>query len=218
MGRRDKNKKPADSAANHSNPELAQDDRPVSLGVQQDPNAPELFDSLPAKAPIIGSRSQRSKRPAVPGLESANPTTQKATVDKPRKAQPERPSRSQPDYSDQPSNFIPEEVSIRMIRRVVLFSGIPTFLGLSSFGINYYLITRDIVQVPSYFTLLETGAFFGLGFLGITYGVLSASWEMDPGSPLGVGEFKTNLANLTAQWRQRSQEKRSQSSESEDED
>lgn len=95
-----------------------------------------------------------------------------------------------------------------MVRRVVLFCGIPTFLGLSSFGINYYLITRDIVVLPSYFTLVETGALFGLGFVGITYGVLSASWDSEPGSRLGLSEFRTNLGNMIHQWQEQAKAKR----------
>lgn len=97
-----------------------------------------------------------------------------------------------------------------MVRRVVLFCGIPTFLGLSSFGINYYLITRDIVVLPSYFTLVETGALFGLGFVGITYGVLSASWDSEPGSVLGLSEFRANLGNMIHQWQEQAKAKRSQ--------
>jgi len=38
--------------------------------------------------------------------------------------------------------------------------------------------------------------------LGITYGVLSASWDEDnPGTLLGVGEFGTNWSRMVEVWR-----------------
>jgi Photosynthesis affected mutant 68 len=44
---------------------------------------------------------------------------------------------------------------------------------------------------------------FGLGVLGITYGVLSASWDEErSGSLLGVGEFRTNWGRMVGAWRE----------------
>ncbi|NJK61554.1 MAG: DUF3464 family protein [Synechococcaceae cyanobacterium SM2_3_1] len=110
----------------------------------------------------------------------------------------------QEDSSDQPESMaIPEHVSRRMIGRVVVFSGLPTLLGLSSFGLNYVLLTQGIWQLPPYLTLAESLAFFALGFLGISYGVLSASWDDEPGSRLGWQEFRVNLGRVIQQWRER---------------
>jgi hypothetical protein len=89
-----------------------------------------------------------------------------------------------------------------MVRRVLVFCGIPSGIGLSSFFVNYYLLVNHVVALPSYFTLIESLAFFGLGFLGISYGVLSASWDPEPGSLLGVGEFRRNLGNTLKQRRE----------------
>lgn len=96
---------------------------------------------------------------------------------------------------------IPPEVSRRMVRRVLVFCGIPSLIGLSSFFVNYYLLVNHVLALPSYFTLVESLAFFGLGFLGISYGVLSASWDPEPGSLLGIGEFRRNLGNTLKQRR-----------------
>lgn len=39
--------------------------------------------------------------------------------------------------------------------------------------------------------------FLAIGLLGITYSVMSASWDDDrEGSGLGIDEFKTNVGNL----------------------
>ncbi len=97
---------------------------------------------------------------------------------------------------------IPPEVSRRMVRRILIFSGIPSTLGLSSFVVNYYLLTNHVIALPPYFTLVESLAFFGLGFLGISYGVFSASWDPEPGSLLGIGEFRRNLGIFLQQWRE----------------
>ena len=45
--------------------------------------------------------------------------------------------------------------------------------------------------------------FFGLGVLGITYGVLSASWDEErSGSLMGLGEFGTNWGRMVEVWRE----------------
>jgi len=102
----------------------------------------------------------------------------------------------------EPVAVIPPEVSRRMVRWILVFSGIPSGLGLSSFFVNYYLLTNHVIALPPYFTLVESLAFFGLGFLGISYGVFSASWDPEPGSLLGIDEFRRNLGNVFKQWRE----------------
>jgi len=48
----------------------------------------------------------------------------------------------------EPVAVIPPEVSRRMVRRILVFSGIPSGLGLSSFFVNYYLLTNHVVLCP----------------------------------------------------------------------
>lgn len=92
---------------------------------------------------------------------------------------------------------IPEVVSRRMIRRMAVFAGVPTVLGMSSFVIAYLLLTRHIVEFPNVVVLLVSLGFFGLGTVGLTYGVLSASWQEDEaGSLLGLAEFSINFRRL----------------------
>jgi hypothetical protein len=111
---------------------------------------------------------------------------------------------AQAESGDRPEAMaIPEHVSRRMIRRVVFFCGLPSLLGLSSFGVNYVLLTQGIWEVPPYLTLGESLGLFALGFLGISYGVLSASWDEEPGSRLGWQEFRLNLGRVIQQWRER---------------
>jgi VIT1/CCC1 family predicted Fe2+/Mn2+ transporter len=96
---------------------------------------------------------------------------------------------------------IPEAVSNRMLRRMLAFSGVPTVLGVLTFFVSYYLVVNQVMDLPSYFVLLVTLGCFGLGVVGLTYGVLSASWDEDrPGTWLGLDEFRVNFGRMTSAW------------------
>ncbi|MBD2666841.1 hypothetical protein B6N60_01057 [Richelia sinica FACHB-800] len=98
---------------------------------------------------------------------------------------------------------IPEVVSQRMIRRVAAFCGIPTALGITTLVASYLLLIYAKIQLPPIAVLLVNMGFFGLGVLGITYGVLSASWDENrPGTLLGLGEFGANWGRMAEVWRE----------------
>jgi len=94
------------------------------------------------------------------------------------------------------SGAIPEEVSRRMLRRMGILSGAPVALGVGIFFLSYYLQSRQLVELPAVAVLLVTMGCFGLGVLGLTYGVLSASWDSEPGSLMGISEFKLNFGRV----------------------
>jgi hypothetical protein len=101
---------------------------------------------------------------------------------------------------------IPEAVSKRMFGRMVVFSGIPSLLGLFTFPLSYLLITKVHLELPNALVVVASLGLFGLGALGLTYGVLSASWdEADPGSMLGWPEFRLNFGRVSEGWRNRKQ-------------
>ncbi|MEO0967524.1 MAG: PAM68 family protein [Cyanobacteria bacterium J06639_18] len=103
---------------------------------------------------------------------------------------------------------IPKVVSQRMIRRVAIFCGVPTTLGISTLVASYVLLIYANVELPPLAVLLVNLGFFGLGVLGITYGVLSASWdEQKAGSLLGFSEFSTNIGRMVQGWRESRQNK-----------
>ncbi|AVH70393.1 PAM68 family protein [Nostoc sp. 'Lobaria pulmonaria (5183) cyanobiont'] len=98
---------------------------------------------------------------------------------------------------------IPQVVSQRMIRRVAGFCGVPTVLGISALVVSYLLAIYSDIRLPPIAVLLVNMGLFGLGVLGITYGVLSASWDEEKvGSLLGLGEFNTNWGRMVAAWRE----------------
>ena len=94
------------------------------------------------------------------------------------------------------SQGIPREVADRMARRVAISTGVPSMLGMAVFVISYLLVSRGILDIPPGITLVASGFFFLLGLIGLSYGVLSASWEPQPGSLLGLEHLKPNLQRL----------------------
>ncbi len=97
---------------------------------------------------------------------------------------------------------IPKAVSNRMVRRMVVFSGIPTALGISSFFIFYWLLSQNIIDFPPYLVVFVSAGLFGLGVLGLSYSIFSASWDENrPGGIMGFAEFKTNFARTVSAWR-----------------
>ncbi|MCC5899800.1 MAG: DUF3464 family protein [Phormidium sp. GEM2.Bin31] len=109
------------------------------------------------------------------------------------------PSVKNPNVKKQP---IPEAVSRRMITRMALFSGTPTSLGVLSLLGSYFIIQKEWFPLPSIAVLLVSSGLFGLGVLGLSYGLLSASWdEDDPGSKLGWREFQTNFGRMRQAWK-----------------
>jgi hypothetical protein len=91
---------------------------------------------------------------------------------------------------------IPDVVANRMARRIAIATGVPTVLGMGVFIASYVLMSRQIMDIPPGATLTASGGCFLLGLLGLSYGVLSASWEPEPGSLLGNEQLKVNLSRL----------------------
>ncbi|QNG26765.1 PAM68 family protein [Synechococcus sp. HK01-R] len=93
---------------------------------------------------------------------------------------------------------IPKHVANRMARRVVIATGIPSVMGMAVFVVSYLLVSRGIMDIPPGLTLVSSGAFFLLGLGGLSYGVLSASWEPTPGTLLGFENLRPNLQRMRA--------------------
>jgi hypothetical protein len=83
-----------------------------------------------------------------------------------------------------------------MARRVAIATGIPTLMGMGVFVGSYLLISKGVMEIPTGVTLLASGGCFLLGLVGLSYGVLSASWETAPGSVLGAEQIGLNISRL----------------------
>ncbi|MBD1855413.1 MULTISPECIES: PAM68 family protein [Leptolyngbya] len=98
---------------------------------------------------------------------------------------------------------IPEVVTQRMARRMAFFCGIPTTLGIATFVVSYFIVTQGIYKLPNVAVVLVSMLFFGLGVIGLSYGVLSASWDEDRvGGLVGASEFTTNVGRLAGAWKE----------------
>ena len=96
----------------------------------------------------------------------------------------------------QGSQVIPEAVAQRMLRRIAIATGIPSLLGMSVFVVSYLLVSRSILDIPPVATLVASGSCFLLGLVGLSYGVLSASWEDAPGTLLGREQLGVNISRV----------------------
>ena len=91
---------------------------------------------------------------------------------------------------------IPDAVANRRARRIAIATGIPTLMGMGVFIASYLLVSRGILDIPPGATLVASGACFLLGLVGLSYGVLSSSWEVAPGSLLGREQIGVNISRL----------------------
>lgn len=91
---------------------------------------------------------------------------------------------------------IPEAVANRMARRIAIATGIPTLMGMSVFIVSYLLVSRGIADIAPSATLVASGGCFLLGLVGLSYGVLSASWEDRAGSLIGSEQIGLNIGRV----------------------
>lgn len=136
--------------------------------------------------PFERSSKKQPKRAAKKGTPIVNPTT---------------PS---PAIAAQGSGYIPEVVSQRMIRRALVFCGIPVLTGMSIFILGYFAMINRWFPVSNTVVLLTSMACLGLSVIGLSYGILSACWEEDSsikGSLLGWAECKLNFSRMLQAYR-----------------
>ena len=94
------------------------------------------------------------------------------------------------------SSGIPKYVANRMSRRIIITTGLPTLCGMGVFIGSYYVISRDIAEISPTITLVTSAMCFFVGLLGLSYGILSASWDPQPGSLLGLENIKPNINRI----------------------
>ncbi len=107
-------------------------------------------------------------------------------------------SKSKQSKSNKKDEGIPKPIANRMARRVLFTTGLPTICGMGVFVISYVLITKGIAEIAPALTLLLSGTFFLLGLIGLSYGILSASWEKEKGSFLGIENIGPNIQKMKA--------------------
>jgi hypothetical protein len=97
------------------------------------------------------------------------------------------------EQEDADDEVVPEVVTNRMLRRIGFTVGIPFAVGIAVFPLFYYLKVIQKLDVPEWLPLLTSMVTFGSAGAGITYGVLSTSWDpLREGSILGWKEAQLN--------------------------
>ena len=91
---------------------------------------------------------------------------------------------------------IPSYVANRMARRIAFTTGIPTISGMGVFIGSYFLISKGIAEISPTVTLVSSALCFLVGLLGLSYGILSASWDLNPGTFLGFENIKPNINRM----------------------
>ncbi len=151
-------------------------------------------------------KHQKSAKPKAETAKNIN-KSEKQPADTKKVSGKQKKQSKKPAYTKE-QLAIPRVVSQRMMRRVAIFCGIPTLLGISTLIVSYLLLIYTEITLPPISVLLLNLGFFGLGVVGITYGVLSASWEEDrAGGILGWQEFNTNRERMVTAWRESKQKK-----------
>ena len=98
----------------------------------------------------------------------------------------------------QSTSGIPKYVADRMARRIFITAGIPTVMGMSVFVISYIIVTKNIAEIPPSSTIAVSALFFLLGLAGLSFGILSASWDKEPGSFFGIENIPMNIQRAKA--------------------
>lgn len=104
-----------------------------------------------------------------------------------------------------PSNGIPKYVADRMAKRIFITAGIPTVMGMSVFVVSYIIVTKNIAEIPPSSTIAISAFFFLLGLGGLSFGILSASWDKEPGSFFGIENIPMNIKRAKAAFKPASQ-------------
>ncbi|SKB14361.1 conserved hypothetical protein [Planktothrix sp. PCC 11201] len=175
-----------------------------------------MSSERPTARPAFEPKKNRKKtdkatsNPPAKAISDPKPTKPnqkvRATPESP-KPQPKSHKETQRTYTRE-ETAIPEKVSQRMLSRMVVLAGIPLLLGLASFIGSYFIITQDLLVLPNTAVVILSMGCFGLSVLGLSYGVLSASWDEEAsGSILGWQEFKLNLGRMQDGWKAAQQKK-----------
>jgi hypothetical protein len=100
---------------------------------------------------------------------------------------------------DNDDDELPQPVFDRILRRILVAVGLPMASGVALLNL-YESPKNNQVEVPSWLSLLTILVSFGTSALGIAYGTLSASWDLEKeGSLLGIKEARANWPVLRAE-------------------
>ena len=139
------------------------------------------------------SLTENSESPIDAKLPKSNPSKDYIPRGPTLRQQWEDTGRISPDPTDPNAGVLPEVVSQRMFRRLLILGGIPFGLFLAFFAAYAILAFRFEIRVLPSVVAYSTLGTVGLAAFGLTYGIFSASWDPErEGSVVGWSEAKAN--------------------------
>ncbi|CAK7338736.1 unnamed protein product [Dovyalis caffra] len=109
--------------------------------------------------------------------------------------------------SNSEEDQLPEEVSNRIIVRVLVSVGAPMALGFASMSVIGLVMEQHVWNVPKWFMFLTLFLTFGASVCGIAYGALSTS--MDPNQKGSFFGFEQVQKNWVEMWKEEDAGKKS---------
>mmetsp|Transcript_5268 Transcript_5268/g.10325 ORF Transcript_5268/g.10325 Transcript_5268/m.10325 type:complete len:264 (+) Transcript_5268:3-794(+) len=156
-----------------------------------------------APAPTLGDAGVQSAKSAARGRAALERLRQETQSGAPSSRKMELTAEELEPLSPE-AGVMPEVVSQRMLRRVVPFAGLPVFGSIVLFAGFYFANSQLGLDLPPQIVAYATQALLLLSFAGITYGVMSTSWdEEDEGSALGLTEAIRNVGMMRGDNEQR---------------
>jgi len=154
-------------------------------------------DPSPSSPPRVSSSSRREQNAGQQALEAMRSVRRNAKDDELRRMADMR-STDELLREERGAAAIPDRVADRMGKRMLPFVGVPLFGGMGAFVAFWYFATYRDVEFQPAVVATATVSILAVGLLGITYSVMSASWDPDSegGSALGVEEFNSNLGEI----------------------
>ena len=167
-----KARKPAEQAPSRGRPTQKAEAPPAPVS-RPAPAAPSLYPPPTPATPSAAPTPVRVAPTPTPPRAAAQPVAEEAISS---------------------AEALPQVVSDRILGRIVTFSGLPLLLGFSSGPLAYCYKVSGQGELPKELLYTSGTAIFALAAAGISYGVLSASWDpRKAGSALGIDEFRSNL-------------------------
>ena len=72
---------------------------------------------------------------------------------------------------------LPEQISNRMLKRLLPFTFVPVLGGIGMFAFFLYLAKNTEIDVPPAFVAFSTQVPFLAALAGISYSIMSTSWD-----------------------------------------
>ncbi|KAF7834216.1 PAM68-like protein [Senna tora] len=151
---------------------------------------------LKSKTPAFHSPKQKLKKPHANAKGFSSSTPSSRDIGNEITTSTKNPNKKKKN-KDEDDDEIPQQVFNRMIVRILVSVGVPMGLGLAFLHVFGVLKEQHVWNAPLWVPFVTTFMTFGASALGIAYGTLSTSLDLErEGSFLGVEEVQRNWVEM----------------------